>query len=101
MTEPIEVEFHTDHSDQYAPAGVRIFMNDSYTFFSTGQIPDVWYSKSNNNKQHKMQHFDGLLLGGGGNVEELEREVKGFQGIKSVSKKKLHDFWYSVQIKIF
>ena len=67
LTEPVEIEFQTDHGDQYAPAGVRVFMNNGYTFFSTGQIPDSfadvsnpWFSKENNNKPHKMQHFNML-----------------------------------------
>ena len=96
LTEPIEIELHTDHDDQYAPAGVRVFMNDSYSFFSSGQIPDgfpdisnPWFSKANNNKPLKMQHF----LGSQYNhlpkiVQALEAEVKGFHGIENVTLKK-------------
>ena len=96
LTEPVEIELHTDKSDQYAPAGVRIFVNESFSFFSSGQIPDnfpdvtnSWFSKANNNKPLKMQHFLGHLFAYLPKVaQSLEAELEGFHGIQNVTTKK-------------
>ena len=99
LTEPMEIELHTEYNDQYAPAGVRVFMNDSYTYFSTGKIPDMligpadiwfktkaWFSKANNNEPYEIQHFNlkgQEMLTREEKVKNQEGLIGGFLGMYS------------------